>query len=60
MPESLSTLESHLKALKEPVAQMQKAEEMIAKLSDVAPRRLARFMLWACRVLRCGERWRLS
>jgi predicted PurR-regulated permease PerM len=39
LPESLSTLESHLKELKEPVAQMQKAEETISKLSDIGPRR---------------------
>ena len=38
LPGSLSTLESHLKALKEPVAQMQKAEETISKLSDIGPR----------------------
>src|SRR5262249_30355501 len=30
-------LETHLKALKEPVAQMQKAEETITKLSDLGP-----------------------
>jgi predicted PurR-regulated permease PerM len=39
LPESLSNLEVHLKALKEPLAQMQKAEETISKLSDIAPRR---------------------
>jgi predicted PurR-regulated permease PerM len=39
LPDSLSTLESHLRALKEPVAQMQKAEETISKLSDVGSRR---------------------
>jgi len=39
LPEGLSTLESHLEDLKEPLAQMQKAEETISKLSDVGPRR---------------------
>jgi predicted PurR-regulated permease PerM len=39
LPEGLSTLESHLKELKEPVAQMQKAEETISKLSNIGPRR---------------------
>jgi predicted PurR-regulated permease PerM len=39
LPESLSNLEVHLKALKEPVAQMQKAEETLSKLSDIGPRR---------------------
>jgi predicted PurR-regulated permease PerM len=39
LPESLSTLEAHLKELKEPVAQMQKAEETISKLSAIGPRR---------------------
>jgi predicted PurR-regulated permease PerM len=39
LPESLSNLETHLQALKEPVAQMQKAEETISKLSNVGPRR---------------------
>jgi predicted PurR-regulated permease PerM len=39
LPESVSNLEMHLKALKEPVAQMQKAEETISKLSDIGPRR---------------------
>lgn len=38
LPDGLSTLESHLRALKEPVAQMQKAEETISKLSDIGPR----------------------
>lgn len=38
LPGSLSTLESHLRALKEPVAQMQKAEETLSKLSDIGPR----------------------
>ncbi|HZF33847.1 MAG TPA: AI-2E family transporter [Candidatus Angelobacter sp.] len=39
LPEGLSTLESHLQDLKEPLAQMQKTEETISKLSDVGPRR---------------------
>jgi len=39
LPEGLSTLESHLEDLKEPLAQMQKTEETISKLSDVGPRR---------------------
>jgi predicted PurR-regulated permease PerM len=39
LPDSLSTLENHLRAIKEPVAQMQKAEETISKLSDIGPRR---------------------
>ena len=39
LPEGLSTLESHLEDLREPLAQMQKTEETISKLSDVGPRR---------------------
>lgn len=39
LPEGLSTIEAHLNALKQPVVQMQKAEEAISKLSDIGPRR---------------------
>ena len=39
LPEGLSTIEAHLKELKQPVVQMQKAEEAISKLSDIGPRR---------------------
>lgn len=35
LPAGVRTLETHLKALKEPVAQMQKAEETLSKLSDI-------------------------
>jgi len=34
-PQGVAMLEQHLRALKEPVAQMQKAEETISKLSQI-------------------------
>lgn len=39
LPQSLSTLEHHFRVFKEPVAQMQKAEETLSKLSEIGPSR---------------------
>ena len=39
IPDSVATLEHHFRVLKEPVAQMQKTEEAISKLSEVGPSR---------------------